>query len=143
MVRKYARPYESCLTLLSDIMVCLRCTLYVSNSNTVSSGTCKITWANKPLSLMRLLCASLVANEYVRYFTVHKIRPLSPVRLSLQLHVVQHFNVCLKKYILRAAVWKLFINNCVMRDFPHTYKGTITNDTVTIRLPKGNYKPNC
>jgi hypothetical protein len=93
---------------------------------------------------MRLLCAALVAIKYLQYFIVHKIRPLSPVRLPLQLHVVQNFNVCLKKkYILRAAVWKLFINNCVMRDFPHMYKGTITNYTVTSRLPKGNNKPNC
>ena len=42
---------------------------------------------------MRLLCVALVAIEGLQYFIVHKIRPLSPVRLSLQLHVVQHFNV--------------------------------------------------
>jgi len=70
---------------------------------------------------MRLLCASLVATEYLQYFIVHKIRPLSAVRLTLQLHVVQRFNVRLKKHILRAAVLKLFINNCVKRGFPHTY----------------------
>jgi hypothetical protein len=46
---------------------------------------------------MRLLYAALVAIECLRYFVVHKIHPLSPVRLSLQLQFVQHFNVCLKK----------------------------------------------
>jgi hypothetical protein len=40
---------------------------------------------------MRLLCAALVATEYLQYLIVHKIRPLSPVRLSLQLHVVKLF----------------------------------------------------
>jgi len=60
MFRKHARPYDSCLTLLSDIMVCLRCTLYVSNSNAVSLGTCKITLANKalPLDEASLCCFS-------------------------------------------------------------------------------------
>jgi hypothetical protein len=46
---------------------------------------------------MRLLCAALVATVCLQYFIVHKIRPLSPILLSLQLQVVQHFNVCLKK----------------------------------------------
>jgi len=96
-----------------------------------------------PCRLMRLLCVSLVAIEYLQYFIVHKIRPLSPVRLTLQLHFVQHFDVHLKKHILRATVWKLFINNYVTRDFPHTYKRTIKNYTATSCLPKCTFKPNC
>ena len=92
---------------------------------------------------MMLLCAPLVAVEYLQCFIVYKIGSLSPVRLSPQQHVVHHFNVCLKKYILRAAVWKVFINNCVMRDFPHMYKGSITNYAATSAFLKSNHKPNC
>ena len=124
MVRKHARPCENCLTLLSDIhiMVCLHSTLYVSNSDTVSSGTCKITFRISPCRLMRLLCAALVATVCLQYFIVHKIRPLSPVLLSLQLHVVQHFNVCLKNVHFMSSGMEVIYKQLCRAGFS-TYEG--------------------